>query len=103
MIVLKLDFAKAFDSINRASLWTIMEVRGFPGRWCNWMHAIFSSCTWLVLLNGVPGHWIDYLMIQRDEGFRHPLLDYGVPLFYSTWLTRLSDCVRTCREPPGSK
>jgi len=33
-LVLKLDFAKAFDSVNWDSLQRIMAVRGFPQLWC---------------------------------------------------------------------
>jgi hypothetical protein len=38
-IVLKLDFAKAFDSINWGSLRTVLIARGFPSLWCDWMDA----------------------------------------------------------------
>lgn len=34
-IVLKLDFAKAFDSIEWLALRVIMQARGFPPRWCD--------------------------------------------------------------------
>ena len=33
-LVLKLDFAKAFDSVNWDSLHRIMLARGFPPQWC---------------------------------------------------------------------
>jgi hypothetical protein len=101
-VVLKLDFAKAFDSICWASLRKVLEVRGFPPVWCNWMDAIFSSSKSAVLLNGIPGRWIDlkrglrqgdplspylYLlmgdllqrMIQLEASLQHPLIDGESP------------------------
>jgi hypothetical protein len=33
-LVIKLNFAKAFDSVNWTSLLRILEVRGFPATWC---------------------------------------------------------------------
>jgi hypothetical protein len=100
-VVLKLDFAKAFDSISWQSLRAVLEVRGFPPLWCDWMDAIFSTSKSAVLLNGIPGRWIDlkrglrqgdplspylYLlmgdllqrMVQNDDVLLHPLAD-GVP------------------------
>ncbi|XP_073351898.1 uncharacterized protein [Aegilops tauschii subsp. strangulata] len=56
-LVFKLDFAKAFDSITWPSLRRIMEVRGFPALWCDWMDLILRSSKAAVLLNGVPGCW----------------------------------------------
>jgi hypothetical protein len=100
-IVLKLDFAKAFDSINWGSLRTVPIARGFPSLWCDWMDAIFCSSKSAVLLNGIPGKWINckrglrqgdplspYLflivadvlqqMIKQDDQLCHPLVD-GMP------------------------
>ena len=34
-LVLKLDFAKAFDSVNWDSLLHILQCRGFPTTWCS--------------------------------------------------------------------
>jgi hypothetical protein len=96
-LVLKLDFSKAFDSIDWGSLRKIMLVRGFPEQWCDWMDMILSSSKSAVLLNGIPGAWIDckrglrqgdplspYLfllvadvlqqMIRQDPLLRHPLV-----------------------------
>jgi hypothetical protein len=96
-LVLKLDFSKAFDSIDWGSLRKIMRVRRFPEQWCDWMDMILSSSKSDVLLNGIPGAWIDckrglrqedplspYLfllvadvlqqMIRQDPLLRHPLV-----------------------------
>ena len=57
-LVLKLDFAKAFDTVIWESLDTILKARGFHDRWCAWMRDILSSSKSAVLVNGCPGPWI---------------------------------------------
>ncbi|CAN6226415.1 unnamed protein product [Urochloa humidicola] len=56
-LVLKLDFAKAFDSVNWDSLQEIMMASGFPDRWCQWIAALLSSSKMAVLVNGSPRPW----------------------------------------------
>lgn len=58
-IVLKLDFAKAFDSVSWASVLHILSARGFPDTWIQWMQYIFTSSQSAVLVNGCPGSWIN--------------------------------------------
>ncbi|WVZ86044.1 hypothetical protein U9M48_032887 [Paspalum notatum var. saurae] len=58
-VILKLDFHKAFDSVNWQSMITILKHRGFSDRWCNWMLHVLSTGKSSVLLNGVPGPWIN--------------------------------------------
>src|SRR5687768_2857608 len=56
-LVLKLDFAKAFDSVNWASLAAVLEVRGFPPAWIKWIMDMLETTKLAVLVNGVPGPW----------------------------------------------
>ena len=57
-LVLKLDFAKAFDTVNWQGLLSILEVRGFGAAWRSWVHAMLQTSRTAVLVNGCPGPWI---------------------------------------------
>nr|XP_040252249.1 uncharacterized protein LOC120969201 [Aegilops tauschii subsp. strangulata] len=55
MVVLKLDFRKAFDKVSWQCLFTIMEARGFPRRWSRWVSSLLSTASSRVLINGQLG------------------------------------------------
>uniref|UniRef100_A0A8R7QPU5 Reverse transcriptase domain-containing protein n=1 Tax=Triticum urartu TaxID=4572 RepID=A0A8R7QPU5_TRIUA len=57
-MVLKLDFKKAFDSISWPSLLKFLRHRGFPDHFCNWIEDPLSTGKTAVMLNGVPGSWV---------------------------------------------
>lgn len=59
-MVLKLDFRKAFDTVEWAALDAILAARGFGERWRAWMACILAFGRASVLLNGVPGRWSNY-------------------------------------------
>lgn len=51
-VFLKIDFAKAFDSIEWDFLFKVMAARGFPPRWLNWIKVLLTTASSRVLING---------------------------------------------------
>jgi hypothetical protein len=54
IIILKLDFAKAFDTIEHEAILQIMRHKGFNGKWLQWTSSVLSTGTSSILLNGIP-------------------------------------------------
>jgi hypothetical protein len=57
-ILLKIDIAKAFDSVAWPFLLEVLERMGFPARWRDWIAAILSTASTKVLVNGRAGRRI---------------------------------------------
>lgn len=57
-VVIKLDFAKSFNSDNWDSLLCILSACGFPAKWNQWMQLLLHTSYFSVLINGYPGNWI---------------------------------------------
>ena len=55
LVILKLDFEKAFDTVEHSAIIEVMQAMGFPDIWTRWVKNIFSSGSASILLNGVPG------------------------------------------------
>jgi len=53
-VLLKLDFQKAYDSINLESLDMVLEVMDFPIMWRQWMKTCLTTATISIIVNGVP-------------------------------------------------
>ncbi|XP_066384911.1 uncharacterized protein [Miscanthus floridulus] len=102
-LVIKLDFTKALDSVNWLSLLKILEARGFPEKWSRWMELLLKTSLSAVLVNGVPGPWIDckrglrhgdslspylfllvadvlQMLIKKEAGIHHPMADGPCPV-----------------------
>lgn len=54
-LVLKINFAKAFDLVDWFDLVDVLEARGFPTLWGAWMMALLQTSKSAVLVNGCPG------------------------------------------------
>jgi len=55
IIILKLDFEKAFDLIEHSAVLDMLRAKGFPHKWVMWINDLLSSATSSVLLNGTAG------------------------------------------------
>lgn len=53
-MIFKVDFEKAFDSLNWTFLDSIMLQMGFCAKWRNWIRGCLSQAYALVLVNGSP-------------------------------------------------
>lgn len=54
-LLLKVDLAKAFDTVSWPFLLHLLAFMGFSQRWRDWLSALLSTATSRILLNGRPG------------------------------------------------
>jgi retron-type reverse transcriptase len=55
MVILKLDFEKAFDKIEHKVILYILKHKGFGTKWFLWISMIMNFVSSSILLNGVSG------------------------------------------------
>jgi hypothetical protein len=73
-LLFKLDIRKVFDSVSWEYVLDLLQRRGFPPRFRNWVAALFSTATSRVLLNGIAGDPIDHGQGLRQGDPLSPLL-----------------------------
>nr|GEX72298.1 putative RNA-directed DNA polymerase, eukaryota, reverse transcriptase zinc-binding domain protein [Tanacetum cinerariifolium]GEY73322.1 putative RNA-directed DNA polymerase, eukaryota, reverse transcriptase zinc-binding domain protein [Tanacetum cinerariifolium] len=56
LLLFKVDFEKAFDSVNWKFLLNIMRQMGFGPKWRNWIASSLPSASIAVLINGSPSN-----------------------------------------------
>ncbi|XP_057428588.1 uncharacterized protein LOC130722016 [Lotus japonicus] len=69
-LLMKLDFAKAYDNVEWGFLLDMMKEMGFGEKWRIWMHSCVSTATLAVLVNGSP---TDFFQIQKGLRQGDPL------------------------------
>ena len=53
-ILCKLDIEKAYDHVSWSFLLEILEKKGFPNKWRNWISFCISTVRFSILINGEP-------------------------------------------------
>ncbi|XP_071715094.1 uncharacterized protein [Rutidosis leptorrhynchoides] len=53
-LIFKVDFEKAFDSLNWDYLLEVMKCMGFGTKWCKWISSCLKSATISILINESP-------------------------------------------------
>jgi len=73
MLLFKVDFEKAYDSVDLSYLDTLMHKMNFPTLWRKWMLECTSMATTSVLVNGCP---TDEFLIERGLRQGDPLYPF---------------------------
>nr|GFA07128.1 hypothetical protein [Tanacetum cinerariifolium] len=76
LLLFKVDFEKAFDSVNWDFLLDVMAQMNFGYKWCQWIRSCLSSASVSVLINGSPSK-----EFKMERGLRQ-----GDPLSYFLFL-----------------
>jgi hypothetical protein len=74
IIILKIDFEKAFNKVDYKAIIVMLEAKGFGPKWIQLVKAILYSASTSVLHNGVPGKKIICKRGVRQGGPLSPLL-----------------------------
>jgi hypothetical protein len=73
-VLLKVDIAKAFDSVAWEFLIHLLCHCGFPARWTEWISILLSTASTRVLMNGRPGRKIWHARGLRQGDPLSPML-----------------------------
>ena len=72
--LLKLDIAKAFDTVRWDFLLEVLDRMGFGHRWRAWITTLLASASSTVLLNGTRGRWFSHNTGLRQGDPLSPML-----------------------------
>lgn len=71
---MKVDIAKAFDTLDWSFLLNVLKSFGFNGKFCNYIHSILSSAKMSISINGKHHGYFSYTRGVRQGDPLSPLL-----------------------------
>ena len=99
-LLLKLDIAKAFDSVGWPFLLEVLQHIGFSRRWVNWISILLSTASMCVLVNGRLGRRISHVRGLR-QGDPISLMLFVLVMEVLNSLIREADCRAAMSPLPG--
>jgi hypothetical protein len=90
-VLIKIDIAKAFDTIGWVFLIDLLHHLGFSHHWMKWISILLSTTSTWVLLNGWPGHCICHARGLRQGDPLSPLI-FMLVIEALNGLFQLADC-----------
>uniref|UniRef100_A0A453RV44 Reverse transcriptase domain-containing protein n=1 Tax=Aegilops tauschii subsp. strangulata TaxID=200361 RepID=A0A453RV44_AEGTS len=74
VLLLKIDIAKAFDTVSWEYILELLQRMNFSARWRDWIALLLSSASSTCLLNGDPGPAILHQRGLRQGDTLSPIL-----------------------------
>jgi retron-type reverse transcriptase len=91
IVILDLDFTKAFDTIVHTAVLQMMQQLGFSAKWIGWVAQILSTTTTLVLLNGFPRKNINCQRgVRQGDPLSHLLFVLAVDLLQRSLIEQMN-------------
>ena len=94
IVILKIDFEKAFDKLEHQVIIQVLRHKSFSKKWVSWIQNLLSSGSSSILLNGNPGKSFSCKRGVRQRDPLTPLLfvlaaDLLQSIINKAWLSRI--------------
>ncbi|KAK2655027.1 hypothetical protein Ddye_008079 [Dipteronia dyeriana] len=103
-LLVKLDFEKAYDSVDHFFLEEMLVKMGFGLKWRNWIKGCIFTPKMSILINGSPTILFEGIVVQKDveDTVAWKFSSSGL-FFVSSFRNKLEDFTERCVDPKKRK